>query len=41
MVKHIQTIRGQITGELFESVWPFCDVVAWGVKKVLVAKFCF
>ena len=28
MVKHTQTIRRQIADELFESVWPFCGIVA-------------
>ena len=28
MVKHTQTIRGLITDELFECVWPFCEVGA-------------
>ena len=26
MVKHTQTIRRQIIGELFECVWPFCGI---------------
>ena len=26
MVKHTQTIRRQFTDELFECVWPFCDI---------------
>ena len=28
MVKHTETIRGQIADELFEFVWPFCGIVA-------------
>ena len=28
MVKHSQTIRQQIADELFESVWPFCEIGA-------------
>ena len=28
MVKHTQTIRRQIAGELFECVWPFCEIGA-------------
>ena len=31
MVKHTQTIRRQITDELFECVWSFCEI---GVKRV-------
>ena len=27
MVKHTQTIRQQFTDELFEYVWPFCEIV--------------
>ena len=26
MAKHIQTIRRQIANELFECVWPFCEI---------------
>ena len=26
MAKLTQTIRGQIANELFESVWPFCEI---------------
>ena len=32
MVKHTQTIRRQIADELFESVWPFCEIDAKRVK---------
>ena len=28
MVKHTQTIRQQIANELFERVWPFCEIDA-------------
>ena len=28
MVKHTQTIRRQFADELFECVWPFCDIGA-------------
>ena len=31
MVKHTQTIRRQIADELFECVWPFCEI---GAKRV-------
>ena len=26
MTKHTQTIRRQIGDELFECVWPFCEI---------------
>ena len=26
MVSHTQTIRQQIADELFEYVWPFCEI---------------
>ena len=32
MVKHTKTIRRQIVDELFEWVWPFCDIGTWRVK---------
>ena len=32
MVKHAQTIRRQIADELFECVWPFCEIDAERVK---------
>ena len=32
MVKHTQTIRRQIPDELFECVWPFCEIGAEGVN---------
>ena len=28
MVKHTQKIRQQIADELFECVWPFCEIGA-------------
>ena len=28
MAKHTQTICRQIADELFECVWPFCEIVA-------------
>ena len=31
MVKYTQTIRRQIADELFECVWPFCEI---GAKRV-------
>ena len=31
MAKYIQTIRRQIADELFECVWPFCEI---GTQKV-------
>ena len=34
MVKHSQTIRRQITDELFECVWPFCETGAKRVKTL-------
>ena len=33
MVKQTQTIRRQITEELFECVWPFCEIGDKRVKK--------
>ena len=27
MVKHTQAIRQQFADELFECVWPFCDIL--------------
>ena len=35
MVKHTQTIRQQITDELFECVWPFCEIGAKGLRNGL------
>ena len=34
MVKHTQTIRRQTADELFERVWPFCEIGAKRVKAV-------
>ena len=36
MVKHIQKYRRQIADELFECVWPFCEVAAKRVKAYLM-----
>ena len=33
MVKHTQTIRRQFAEELFECVWPFCNI---GTEKVKI-----
>ena len=35
MVKHTQTIRRQIAEELFEYIWPFCEI---GVKRVKLSS---
>ena len=35
MVKHTQTIRRDIPDELFECVWPFCEI---GDKKVKTSQ---
>ena len=32
MVEHTQTIRRQIADELFECVWPFCEIGAKRIK---------
>ena len=34
MVKHTQTIRRQIADELFEYVWLFCGIGAYGVNFI-------
>ena len=34
MVQHTPTIRWQIADELFEYVWPFCQISAYNVKKL-------
>ena len=41
MVKHTQTIRRQIAAELFQCVWPFCEIAAERVKgwKHYIAKY--
>ena len=36
MVKHTQTIRQLIADELFECVWPFCEIGAYRVKKLVL-----
>ena len=33
MVKHTQKVRRQIADELFECVWPFCEIGAEKVKS--------
>ena len=38
MTKHTQTIRQQIADELFESVWPFCEIGAKRFKPVLISS---
>ena len=35
MAKHTQTIRRQIGDELFECIWPFCEIGAYRVKQEL------
>ena len=35
MVKHNQTIRRQIADELFECVWPFCEIGAKRVNRMI------
>ena len=34
-LSNTQTIRRQITNELFECVWPFCGIGAQRVKRIL------
>ena len=34
MVKHTQSIRRQFADELFECVWPFCDIGTQRVKII-------
>ena len=36
MAKHTQTIRRQIAYELFDCVWPFCEIGAWRVNNFTV-----
>ena len=36
MVKHTQTIRRQFADELFECVWPFCDI---GAQRLSIAYY--
>ena len=38
MVKHTQTIRRQFADELFEYVWPFCEIGAKRVKRKFELK---
>ena len=35
MVKHTQTIHGQIANELFECVWSFSEIVSERVKDIV------
>ena len=35
MVKHTQAIRREFADELFEFVWPFCEIVAQKVNPSL------
>ena len=41
MAKHTQTIRRQNADELFECVWPFCEIGAQRVKKTKFAILKF
>ena len=34
MVKNTQTIRRQFADELFECVWPFCNLAFKGLRKI-------
>ena len=34
MVKHTQTIRQLIADELFECVWPFCEIGAYRLTLI-------
>ena len=39
MVKHTQPIRRQFADELFECVWPFCEIDAEGldwIKQLII-----
>ena len=39
MVKHTQTICRQFADELFECVWPFCEIGAEGldwIKQLII-----
>ena len=38
MFKHSQTVRRQFSDELFECVWPFCEIGAERVK-VFIKSF--
>ena len=33
MVKHTQAIRRQFACELFECIWPFCEVGTYRAKQ--------
>ena len=39
MVKHTQKIRRQIANELFECVWPFCEIGAKRVQNLYNYRF--
>ena len=39
MVKDIQTIRRQFAEELFECVWPFCDIGAEKFKYLKYSRY--
>ena len=41
MVKHTRTIRRQFDDELFECLWPFCEIGAWRVKGRYFCKTMF
>ena len=42
MVKYTQTIRREFTDELFECVWPFCEIVTHiGVVRKKAKKKVF
>ena len=40
MVKHTQTICRQFADELFECVWPFCDIggQSFNIKDKLIVR---
>ena len=38
MVKHTQRIRWQIGDELFECVWPFCEIGAKLVSFIAIME---
>ena len=40
MAKHTQTIRWQIANELFECVWPFCEIGTLRVKIQRILESC-
>ena len=39
MVKYTQIICRQFANELFECVWPFCDIGALRVKESKLKQF--